>query len=120
MPGRDGSRVYSKIAQRLQPGPFSPQGLTTSFASTEFDKTVSDLYLADPNVLSSLVDLYFSYVNNEIFCIFPRNTFMGWLAKSTDIPLDTLLPLHAMIAVGSVFADGEHAAVGKFFADKAT
>ena len=45
---------------------------------------------------------------------------MGWLATSADTTLDTLLPLHAMIAVGSVFADGEHAAVGKFFADKAT
>lgn len=120
MPGRDGSRVYSKIAQRLQPGPFSPQGLTTSFASTEFDKTVSDLYLADPNVLRYLVDLYFSHVNNEILCIFPRDTFMGWLTTLADTTLDTLLPLHAMIAVGSVFADGEHAAVGKFFADKAT
>jgi TRAP-type mannitol/chloroaromatic compound transport system permease large subunit len=120
MPGRDGSRVYSKIAQRLQPGPFSPQGLTTSFASTEFDKTVSDLYLADPNVLRYLVDLYFSHVNNEILCIFPCDTFMGWLTTLADTTLDTLLPLHAMIAVGSVFADGEHAAVGKFFADKAT
>lgn len=116
---RDGSGVHPIITQRRQPGLFFPQGLTTSFASTKFDKTVSDLYLADPNVLSSLVDLYFSYVNSEILCMFPRNTFMGWLAKSTDVPLDTLLPLHAMIAVGSIFADEQHAAIGRFFADKA-
>ena len=44
---------------------------------------------------------------------------MAWLAKSTDIPLDTLLPLHAMIAVGSIFADEQRAAIGRFFADKA-
>lgn len=86
---------------------------------TEFNKTVSDLYLADPNVLGCLVDLYFSHVNNQIFCIFPRNTFMGWLTTSTDRSLDTLLPLYAMSTVGSIFADREHIAVGKLFADRA-
>jgi hypothetical protein len=45
---------------------------------------------------------------------------MGWLAISADITLDTLLPLYAMIVVGSVFANREHAVVSKFFADKAT
>lgn len=70
-----------------------------------------DLPLADPDTVVYLLDLYFCYVNSATHCFFPRNAFMKWVRDRTDKLQDEQMVLSAMLAAGSLFANGGFAEV---------
>jgi hypothetical protein len=76
---------------------------------------INVVHAVDPLTTRCLFDLYFSTVNNSIYCIFPRNTFMRWLTTSSGRSLDNKMVLYAMLALGSIFAGQAYAEAGKRF-----
>jgi hypothetical protein len=105
--------------QPSQDRPLQEQGLTVAVMGHQLLKSSDDPYEADPVTTIHLLNLYFSTVNNDIYCIFPRNTFMRWLTTSREKSIDTKMVLYAMLALGSLFAGQEYAGVGKRFSELA-
>lgn len=95
------------------------QGLAVVAMGHKLLTSSDDPYAADPVLTMRLLDLYFSTVNNKIYCILPQNTFMRWLCASREKSLDTRMVLYAMLALGSLFAGQEYAAAGKRFSELA-
>lgn len=73
----------------------------------------ADPYVADPVTTVRLADFYFTNVNDGVWPMFPRDTFMVWLASSRDKDRRANVMLYAMLAVGSLFADRESAKLGQ-------
>lgn len=60
-----------------------------------------------------LLDLYFSNVNNATYCMFPRQSFIGWAKVCRRKRDKEKMLLYAMLAMGSKFGDDKHANFGK-------
>jgi len=79
-----------------------------------------DPFASDPATTVHLLEVYFAHVNSTTYCMFPRVTFMNWLTTSSEKCQNECVVLYAMLAMGSVFAGPEYAAVGKQSAALAT
>jgi len=72
-----------------------------------------DPFASDPETTIYLIEEYFAHVNSATYCMFPRVTFMNWLATSRSKCQNECVVLYALLAMGSVFAGQNYAAVGK-------
>ncbi|KAK4501369.1 hypothetical protein PRZ48_007177 [Zasmidium cellare] len=79
-----------------------------------------DPFSMEPQMTVHLVERYFAAVNNSTYCIFPPHHFMRWLTAYPRKCQNERMVLYAMIALGSVFADGQYAGYGKHCAGIAT
>ena len=67
----------------------------------------------DHDTTNHLLNLYFAHVNDATYNIYPRNAFMRWAMSTPDKCQLERMVLHAMLAVGSVFADDRYSGFGK-------
>jgi len=72
-----------------------------------------DPYAIDRETTTHLLGLYFAHVNDATYAMYPRNAFMQWAMSTPDKCQLERMVLHAMLAVGSLFADSHHSGFGK-------
>nr|POE87539.1 putative transcriptional regulatory protein [Quercus suber] len=72
-----------------------------------------DPFRAEPETTLYLLDLYLMHVNNATICIFPRHAFWHWVKTDLQKSSRELMVLHAVLAVGSIFADERYGPVGQ-------
>lgn len=69
----------------------------------------TDLYETYPEMTMSYAEKYFAHVDTPALSVLPRRSFLEWIRQDRDKkPRDNMV-LHAVIAVGSVFASGDAA-----------
>jgi hypothetical protein len=106
--------VHPPVYQLLQ-----EQGPAVALKDHKLLVSRNKVHATDPLTTIRLLDLYFSTVNNSIYCIFPRNSFMRWLTTSSEKSSDNRMVLYAMLALGSIFAGQAYAGAGKGFSELA-
>nr|POE72851.1 putative transcriptional regulatory protein [Quercus suber] len=72
-----------------------------------------DPFNTEPETTLYLLDSYLMHVNNATICMFPRNAFWHWVKTDMHKSAREVMVLHAVLAVGSIFADDRYAVVGK-------
>lgn len=65
----------------------------------------TDPYEADPEATSHYIETYLTYVNDNIYPIFPRRRFLLWLESGSTRSLDDKMLLYCMLAMGCFFSD---------------
>lgn len=84
---------YTKILMNVNnPDPDDP--LTIEWTT--------DPYEADPEATSHYIETYLTYVNDNLYPIFPRRRFLLWLKSATTRSLDDKMLLYCMLAMGCV------------------
>ncbi|CAK4034841.1 transcription factor C6 like [Lecanosticta acicola] len=78
-----------------------------------------DPFALEPEMTMHLLDLFFAYVNNATYGIFPRHHFMRWVTSYAEKCQNERTVLYALMAVGSIFADDRYSGVGKHCAQVA-
>ena len=94
---------------------FPPTSERPAFMSWE-----EDPFASDPDMTIHLLESYFAHINSATYCMLPRVTFMNWLTTSRSKSQNECVVLYAMLAMGSIFAGEEYAAIGKECATLAT
>lgn len=65
----------------------------------------SDPYESDAELATHLVECYFSYVNNNLYPVFPHAQFILWLRSCHTKTAEDKMLLYSMMALGSVFSE---------------
>lgn len=65
----------------------------------------TDPYEVDPEATSHYIETYLTYVNDNLYPIFPRRRFLLWLKSGTTRSLDDKMLLYCMLAMGCIFSD---------------
>ncbi|CBF74045.1 hypothetical protein AN8177.2 [Aspergillus nidulans FGSC A4] len=65
----------------------------------------TDPYAVDPESATHFTELYFTYVNDRLYYLFPRRRFLLWLKSCHTKSLADNMLLYCIMALGSVFSD---------------
>lgn len=72
----------------------------------------TDPFALNFSTSTELLQSYLSHVNEGWYCIFPRTRFIQWLSNCRTKSRDERVLTYAILGMGSIFANGEHAAIG--------
>ncbi|KAL2846141.1 hypothetical protein BJY01DRAFT_263413 [Aspergillus pseudoustus] len=65
----------------------------------------ADPYGVDLELATHYIELYFTFINDRLYYMFPRRRFLLWLRSCQKKSLDDNMLLYSMMALGSVFSD---------------
>jgi hypothetical protein len=113
---RNGYNDFTPVTSEASPrasfqettSPSSRWALPPNASPTEHGSLLRDWqtnpFTTQPALVTELIDVFFKYVPETAYCMFPESVFKPWLLSTSEKSLDDLMLIYTVLAIGTVFS----------------